>query len=143
MLGHSRGFSLVELIAVMVVMGVLAVSLWPTTDGTANQRLMTVRDDLLAALAFAQQIGMARSRTDNPVTFTYSATGFAVTENAVPLRNGLLQYPLQLPSGITLTASAASPVSFDKLGRTEARVFTLVSGSVATTVTLSGAGYAQ
>lgn len=49
----SRGFTLPELIAVMVIIGVLAVAVMPKFDVAVNLRADTYRDQVVAALRLA------------------------------------------------------------------------------------------
>jgi len=136
----DRGFSLVELIAVIVILGVLAFATVPRFLNL-NTDLQTSRDDLVAALFFAQQIAMARDSSTNAVQFVSTANTLSVTENTTDLLNGGTQYPLALPAGVTVTART---LNYDKLGRIPAATsFTITRGSDTLTVQVSGSGYAR
>lgn len=137
---RNRGFSLVELLAVIIILSVLTFVAAPRFLNL-NTDLQTSRDDLVAALFYAQQIAMARDRATNPVQLVTTSTTLSVTENAVALLNGGTQYPLLLPSGVTVTART---LNYDKLGRIPAATsFTLTRGSDTLTVQVSGSGYAR
>jgi len=100
------------------------------------------RDDVVAALFYAQQIAMARDSAINPIQLVTTATSVSVTENGTPLLHAGVQYPLVLGSGVTLLVTV-NPLDFDKLGRTTASSFTLSKSGVSATVTVSDSGYAN
>ncbi len=136
----QSGFSLVELIAVILILGALSVVVVPRFLNL-NTDLQASRDDLVAALFYAQQIAMARDSSTNPVQLVTTSTTLSVTENAAALLNGGTQYPLSLPSGVTVTART---LNYDKLGRIPAATsFTLTRGADTLTVQVSGSGYAR
>ena len=136
MLAGNRGFSLIELIAVMVIVGIIAVTASARFASTDLARLQASRDDLVAALFFAQQIALARSSDTNPITVTVSSGGVSVTENGTPI--GVHQ--VTFPAGVIATTTPN--FSYDKLGRTTGASITLTAGGNNATVTVSGSGYA-
>jgi MSHA pilin protein MshC len=140
--GREAGFSLIELIAVMVIIGVLATVVTSSFYSAESARVQTSRDDVIAALFFAQQAGMSRASSTNSIRFVFSSNQISVEENGTPLRNGGVTYPLTIGNGVSLAGSVSSPYSYDKLGRTSAATLTLSSGSISAQVQLSGAGYA-
>ncbi|MES2824428.1 MAG: type II secretion system protein [Pseudomonadota bacterium] len=131
----QRGFTLIELIAVMILVGVMSVTLFSRLGSINTTNVQASRDDLIAALFFAQQTAMARSGIQLVVT----ANTVSVTENLPPV-TALRGYPLSLPSGITATPTT---FSYDKLGRTTARVITLTSAAGNATITVEESGYAR
>ena len=135
---HHRGFSLVELITVLILVGLLsatAVSRFLDSDGF---EVLSGRDDLVAALSFAQQLAMARNSAIQVVT---TASTIRVTEDGTPLLHGSVQYPLSLSSGVAL--SPATTLSYNRLGQTSARQFTVSKGGSSAVVNLSASGYAN
>jgi len=54
----NRGFSLVELVSVMVLISILAVFIAPKMTGTSGLDEYIVRDQLISAIRFAQQHAM-------------------------------------------------------------------------------------
>jgi len=141
MIGGARGFTLIELIAVIVILSILAVvSASRFSEGSAG--VQASRDDVIAALFYAQQIAMARDSAINPIQLRTTSTSVSVTENGAPLLHAGVQYPQVLGSGVTLSATV-TPLDFDKLGRTAASSFTLSKGGVSATVTVSDSGYAN
>lgn len=138
MLKRQKGFTLIELIAILVILGAVAVTASARFASTDLARLQASRDDLVAALFFAQQIALARSSNTNPIAVTVSSGGVSVTENGTPV--GVHQ--VTFPAGVT--ASAAN-INYDKLGRTTNGTVAITlsaGGGNEATVTVSGSGYA-
>lgn len=141
MVQFSRGFTLVELITVMILVGIVSVTLFSRVGGINTAAVQGGRDDVIAALFFAQQTAMARSN----IQVVVSATAISVTENGNPIVVGSDYYPLTMPTGITLSPS--STFSYDKLGRTTAGTITITgSGNTAgttATIIVEATGYAH
>ncbi|MDO3388173.1 type II secretion system protein [Gilvimarinus sp. SDUM040013] len=130
---RESGFTLIELIAIIVILGVIGTTASSRfTDGEIAS-VQASRDDLVAALFFAQQLAMAR---DN-IQVTVAATSVNVTENGTALSDS--GYPLNFASGVTASAAA---FNYDKLGRTNPTAITLTSDGTSATVNVSGSGYA-
>lgn len=140
---NERGFTLIELIAVMILIGIVSITLFSRLGGINSAAVQGGRDDVIAALFFAQQAAMARSN----IQVVVSATAISVTENGNPIAVGAGYYPLAMPAGVTLAATPASTFSYDKLGRTTAGVITVTgSGSaagVSATIAVEATGYAH
>lgn len=134
----QTGFTLIELIAVIIIIGIMSVTLFSRLGSVSNANLQAGRDDLIAALFFAQQTAMARSNIQLIVT----ATAVSVTENGTPLIVHSKGYPLSFPANVT--ASPATTFTYDKLGRTTATNITLSgAGGVSAVVKVETSGYAH
>ncbi len=134
MLHQQRGFTLLELIAVMILIGILSVALISRVGGVSSASVQAGRDSLVAALFFAQQLAMARN---TEIRLTTSGNQVNVTDAGVSQPG----YPLIL-NGITLTPHS---FSYDRLGRTDQDPVSIqLSGAGASaTVTVERSGYAH
>lgn len=142
MVRNERGFTLVELIAVIILVGIVSVTLFSRIGGINTAAVQGGRDDVIAALFFAQQTAMARSN----IQVVVSATAISVTENGNPILVGSDYYPLAMPAGVTLSSTIPT-FSYDRLGRTTAGVITVTgSGNTAGTsasIAVEATGYAH
>src|SRR3954468_681171 len=137
----ERGFTLIELISVIILISIISVSLFSRLGNVSSANIQAGRDDLIAALFFAQQTAMARGN----IQVTLAATSVNVTDNGVKIVVHSKAYPLDLPYGIRITSPAMPlTLSYDRLGRTTATTITLSgSGSLNAVVTLEASGYAH
>lgn len=138
---HSKGFTLIELITVLVILGVLAAYVlprWSPGDNTVAAQA----DRLACDLRHAQALAMNQRR---PLSFDIqSATAYRVTDSGAPVTDPATMQAFQvtLDNSVSLTGS---DTDFDSLGRPVAggtllavpRVFTLSGSSRTATVTLS------
>lgn len=139
---NEKGFTLIELITVMIIVSIMSVTLFSRLGSISSSNLQAGRDDLIAALFFAQQAAMARSN----IQLVLTANSVSVTENGIPLVVHSKGYPLSFPSGVTITSlpSASVTLSYDKLGRTTATNITLSgTGGMSAVVRLEASGYAH
>ena len=138
----SLGFTLVELLTIMILMGVVSVTLMSRMGSTGNAAVLGGRDDILAALSFAQQTAMAR----DGISVSFSSHGVSVNENGLPIQNGGVEYPLQLPNNVSVIASNANFL-YDRLGRTTQGSIQLIgsgaSQGISAIITLEASGYAH
>lgn len=135
-----QGFSIIELIAVLVIVGVLTLTVALRLGDGSAASVQSSRDLLATAVFSAQQIAMARGGPDNPVVLVVTASSLSITEAGQPVDGPGGQYPLALPGGARVLAGVGS-YPFDKLGRTQAASFTLERGGVSAQVTLEASGY--
>jgi MSHA pilin protein MshC len=138
-LSNEQGFSLVELVTTMVILGIVAFVAMPFLR-TTDSSLLTSRDGIIAALSQAQQVAMARDSAANPVTLQVSASSISVQENGIDLVSPGAEYPFNLPNGVSITGGLGT-LQYDKLGRTTATTISLNSGQA--TITVEASGYAH
>ena len=138
MMRISQGFTLIELIAVMVVVGILAIGISSRFPDSNAASVQTSRDDIIAALFFAQQTAMAR---DN-IQLSINANTVNVTENGNPIRIHSDAYPLTLPSGVSVISTRPT-YAYDKLGKTTPGSITVSRDGVSATITVEASGYAH
>ncbi len=141
---HS-GFTLIELIVVMVMIGILAVVVLPRLDLLTGFDEIGYRDKVKATLEFARKSAVAQRRN---VRVSRAGNNLALTiDNDVPEGAGAGLYPRQLtlpaadracggatnqicaPAGITLAGSAT--LTFSPLGQPSAAASYTVTGDAA------------
>jgi MSHA pilin protein MshC len=59
----KRGFTTIELVTVIIIVGILAVNVLPRFDGTASYEAHTHRAQLISALRLTQQRAMQQTNT--------------------------------------------------------------------------------
>lgn len=165
-LGFARGFTLIELIIVIVLLGVLAVVAAPRFFNNSDFYARGFHDETMALLRYAQKTAVAQRRTVC-VTFAVAAVSTAslrtASAAAVPVCDADLMGPrgdtpgtVRSRSGIIYSPTPATPtplpnppaVSFDGLGQpldvdglptTTARTITVIgSGKVITIEPVTG-----
>lgn len=129
----EKGFSLIELITVMILMGILSAMVFSRMGSTAANVVLGSRDDIIAAFSLAQQTAMMRP----DITLVITANSVSVNENGSPITGSV--YPLTMPSGVSLTPAS---FSFDKLGRTTAATITVTGASASAQIAVETSGYA-
>lgn len=136
------GFSLIELIAVILVLSIISVFAYTRFSSSDIASVQTARDQLLSSLSQAQQIAMARSSVGTSIQLAIDTNRLNLTENGTSLQLLSDNYPEDLPPGVTVT-SGTGTLTFDKLGRTSARAITLSRAGTSATVQLEASGYAH
>ncbi len=135
-MSRSRGFTLIELIAVLVIIGVISVSVTSRVTPTTLLQLQANRDVLISALFVAQQKAMSQQST---VQVTTSGSAVDITVGGSSIFSGGITYPLTLPGNVTLSSAN---ITYDGLGHTDATSIVLSKDSDSATITITGTGYA-
>lgn len=144
----SRGFTLMELILIIVLLGVLSMVAAPRIFNTADFYARGFHDETLALLRYAQKTAIAQRRTVC-VTFTVSPVSTASLRTAIVEAIGTCSANLVGPrgdtpgtitsrSGVNYSVSPQPAVSFDGLGQPLDGSGAVIA--VTRTITVSGSG---
>ena len=118
----AQGFTVTELVVVIVLVGLLAVVALPRMFSRTSYDALRFYDDAEAAVRYAQKLAIAGRCNSVQVQTTAStiqlsvlgAAGCAVTTNTAATIPGTSGGALTAPAGVTLTAAT---FSFDGGGR--------------------------
>jgi MSHA pilin protein MshC len=143
---HQRGFTLIELIMVMVVLGILAVYAAPRMFNSTDFYARGFHDETLALLRYAQKTAVAQRRTvcvafatSSTATLSIAATAATADCAGNPLVGPKGESPASVlaRSGVTYLALPAD-FSFDGLGQPSAgQTIQVASGGVAISLLIS------
>ena len=142
----QQGFSLIELIAVMVIISVIAVTAAVRLIPSSVFELQAARDQLVAALFYAQQKALYSPLSVRVITMGHSVDVrvdgnndgvFSATES---IRFGAVQYPLELVGGISISSHT---LNYNALGESPAASITLTRDTKVVAIAVSESGFAQ
>ncbi len=124
----QQGFTLTELIIIMIIMGVLMATAAPRFMGTQTFESRGFYDEVLSSLRYAQKIAVG---TGCPIQFTittgpdsYGMTRGTACENGnfiggVPIINPRTgaDYPTAAPADVVFSNVVGFPIEFTSFGR--------------------------
>ncbi len=138
--GRVNGYTLTELVTVLVIVGIVAAFAGPRFFTTTDFTRRGFYEDALAALRYAQKFAIASRCTSVTATFTAGTgppAGYALTRAGCPPGNtsGAVVRPdgsnfsNTAPSGVAVSAAT---ITFDEMGRTTASATVTVGGRTIT-----------
>ncbi|HMY38817.1 MAG TPA: prepilin-type N-terminal cleavage/methylation domain-containing protein [Marinagarivorans sp.] len=143
---NSAGFTLIELIAVLVIVGVVSVAAVGKFMSPDLYALQAARDQTLLCIQAAQQLAMTQSRS---VRVLLSGTTLDVRKDAnndgvfaggESVVLGAVTYPISLSQGVSVSTST---LNFNSLGEVAASTITLTQQSRTLTINVSATGFAR
>lgn len=120
----QRGFTLIELVMTMVIIGILAVFVAPRFFDANIFQSRGFADQVQASLRYAQKVAIAQHRnvcatyTASPARLALTVTVTTSCDTAMNLPGSSVNY-VDAPSGVAFSMTPAS-VTFDALGRPNA-----------------------
>lgn len=156
----ERGFTLIELVMVIIIIGILSVSALPRFFSLSTYQQWVYYTEVLNSICYARKLAVA-SGTHVQVTLTATSIGLQRRIEGATCTAGTTFQPITdpafrgasylkaAPSGVTLTASSNWPLYFDSLGQAiRASDCTVVNADLVTvgsrTITVIGAtGFTQ
>ncbi len=113
----ERGFSLVELVIVLIVVGILAVTVLPRFANRSDFDARGFFDATASMLRYAQKSAVAQRRTvcvgfgaDSSVTLTIAGAFNGACDTPLAGPDGVAPYTLAAPAGVVF---AAAPANFN------------------------------
>jgi len=138
----SVGFTLLELIVVILLVSILAASAVSRFANKSDFSLKTEQEQLISALFQAQQWAMSGRPTQFVILSANSFTVRDAGNSANHYGVGSLTYPQDLTSGVTFNPTTLV-LTYTGLGATSAAIITLSAGGDSVRVRIEDSGYAH
>ncbi|TAN77823.1 MAG: type II secretion system protein [Gallionella sp.] len=144
---NRRGFTLVELVMVLVIVGIIATVAAPRFFDNTLFQSRGFADQVQASLRYAQKIAIAQRRfacvafpTSGSIVLTTDVTAACAPGTDLPSLSGGASYVINAPSGITFAAAPAN-FSFDALGKPSVGQTIAVNGATGAIIVEAETGY--
>ncbi|MCW8901620.1 MAG: prepilin-type N-terminal cleavage/methylation domain-containing protein [Gammaproteobacteria bacterium] len=139
----NTGFTIVELIVVILIIGILSASIAPRFFSDNDFKARGIADELITAIRHAQRLSMTRGENHRVIitTTNYTVEKF-VAGISTPVRHpdGSTSFSKTFPANIVTTAKT---IEFDQLGRPIPNNVATVSLSPFTLTVEQETGYAH
>lgn len=135
------GFTLVELVAMILIAGILAAVAGPRFFSASPFAVRGYADSAAAFLRYAQKLAIARhggvtvQLQNDGLALCATAANPCTDSNPWPGPQGEIPYRIEVPEAVSQTASASS-IRFDAQGRPDAGVTLSISGDTLRTLTV-------
>lgn len=144
-----KGFTLFELVAVLVLLGILGSTFSAALLPSSSFQLQASRDQVVAAFVVAQQRSMSRLSSVRLSIETPSGAPVLIDvredsdadrdyDDETSIRTGGTSYPLRLLGNQRLTEAE---FIFNRLGQTSSRELVLSQGSSFVNISVNRSGY--
>lgn len=140
-----KGFTLVELVAVLVLIGILGATVTSAMLPSATFQLQSSRDQVVTAFFAAQQRAMAQTRpvrlslvAPNQIDIREDSDGDGSFADETSKTLGGIRYPVTLLPNQSIDAA---DFDFNRLGKTSAGVLNLSQSGAAVAINISANGY--
>lgn len=105
---HLRGFTMIELITIMIILGILAVAAIPRMDSATSFRSVEFRDRVIAALRYAHKTATSHRRL---VCATLTRTSLTLDIDNSATKDNNCDVGLMIP-GSTMASFSATQDGF-------------------------------
>lgn len=142
----NAGFTLIELIAVMVIVGVVSVAAVGKFMSPDLYALQAARDQTILCIQGAQQLAMTQARSvrvllsGSTLDVRKDANNDGVFASGESVMLGAVTYPIALGQGVSVSATT---LNFNSLGEVAASTITLSQQSRSLNITVSATGFAR
>lgn len=136
----NTGFTLVELIVVILLIGILSAFVAPRFFADNDFKARGIADELITAIRHAQRLSMTRGENHRIIITTTSYTVEKFDGSSVRHPDGSLSFSKSIPTNIVTTATT---ITFDQLGRPIPNSVSTISISPFTLTVEQETGYAH
>lgn len=110
----NTGFTFVELIVVILIVGILSVFIAPKFFADNDFKARGIADEIITAIRHAQRLSMTRGQNHQIIITTSSYTVQRSDGTSVRHPDGSINFVKNFPTNLVTTAKT---IDFDQLGR--------------------------